>query len=1853
MQMSENGKSASENETTNQSSQQQFLLVGIGASAGGIQALKDFFEHVPANSDIAYVVILHLSPDYDSQLTAVLQTVCVLPVSKVTEKMHVEPNHVYVVPPNGSLKMAGRNIAVEQIHTIEERRAPIDIFFRTLADTTGPRAVAVVLSGTGADGSMGLKRVKENGGVVFVQNPREAEYSDMPRNAIATELVDEILNAAEIPNKIIAYKDHIGTVEIPITQEELEEKQQAALREIFTQLRIRTGHDFTNYKRATILRRIERRINVRGLYSLSEYAAFLRENPEETQALLKDLLISVTNFFRDKEAFAYLETHVIPNIVQQKTAENGVRAWVAGCATGEEAYSLAMLFHERLYNGNSVPPIQIFATDIDEAAIATAREGFYTLNDAADVSPDRLRRFFIPEAGGYRIKKELREMILFANHNVLKDAPFSKIDFISCRNMLIYLNGTAQNRVMETFHLALNPGGYLFLGSSESADGANDLFVVVNKEHNVFQSRHVTTRPIPVPDTSLPTAFHIKLPEQESKSVKATAEQENRVLTRISLADLHLRMLEQYAPPSLVINENHEVVHVSESAGQFLQVTGGEPSTNIFKMIKQELRPKLRTALYQAEQKRVNIEVKNLPVIADSETKIINLHVRPVFRKNDTARGFILIVFEPLDEKAVNNVVEVFTAAAEPVTLHLEEELTSLKNQLRLTNEQFEVQTEELKASNEELQAMNEELRSTTEELETSKEELQSINEELITVNQELKIKIEEVSQSNNDFLNLINSIDIGTVFLDRDFRVKLFTPAAREIFNLIQADIGRQLSDITSRLEYDDLLKDAETVLQKLQSVEHEVHTTDGRSYLMQIQPYRTAEDRIKGIVIVFINITQRRQAEEAKRATDERMHLIVESTKDYAIFTFSFSRCIDSWNTGAQAMFGYTEEEIIGKSGDILFTPEDREKGAPEYEAKKAQGTGRAENERWHLRKDGSRFYGSGVVAPLRDEAGNVIGFLKIMRDLTQQKHAEEALRTSEENLRLAIEAGNIGTCDWNYQAGEMHWNDIRFRMYGMEPVDKTMCVEELAQIIHPDDRAQAMGKMKTGIETTGTHTEEYRVVHPNGEVHWIMETGRVVEWQDSNPLRVISVLFDLTAQHQSQEALRESEERYRAIVSQTSVGIMRAEKNGLLVFLNEKSCAMLGLTPAEAAGKAIWEVTTPHDMEEQKRLYNRLVTEGLPFQYEKQLKRNNSTLFWASVSVAPIKDAHGKTQSAVAVVMDITGRKQAEEALRETMERFQYALRATKDVIWEIDYGKNHVWWSSMMQTLFGYSQYEVQHSIDWFQGLIHIDDRERVVKSFNEAVSGKEELWTDEFRYRQANGTYVYVMCRSYIIRNKEGKAIRMIGAMQDITERRKAEEAVRKSEERLRVTLESATDYVIITQNAEGIIEGWNSGAERIFGYKAAEVIGKPGNIIFTPEDQAAGAAKQEMEIARADGRAIDERWHLRKDGVRIFMSGVLAPIRNNNVVTGFVKVARDMTAQKQAEEALLAAQNSLNTALEAAKMGVWDMNFATGVMTRSAQHDQLLGYPTLQEEWSPEKAKRYMAEEDKAKFDEAYDNMISKGIFELEARVHHSNGNVCWVHYYGRVFKNEKGEPTHAAGVIFDITDRKSLEQKKDEFIGIASHELKTPVTSIKAYTEILYDQFVEAGDSESAIYLKKLNTQVDRLTHLIRDLLDATRISEGRLALNVSDVDINQLLRETTDELQNTAGKHAIKLNLQDIPSVQGDKERLQQVFVNLIANAIKYSPEANRVLVKTYQNNGNIHIEVQDFGIGMSPETQHKLFGRFFRSNDQNITTFPGLGLGLYISLQIVKQHKGTIKVQSEIGKGSVFTVVLPTVY
>jgi two-component system CheB/CheR fusion protein len=1099
------------------------IVVGIGASAGGIKAVKEFLEGIPDDSGMAFVVILHLSPEHESRLAEVLRGSTAMPVMQVNEAVAVKPNHVYVVPPDQSLSMVDGHLAVSARTRIEERRAPIDIFFRTLGESHHSRAVGVVLSGTGADGSMGLKRIKENGGLCFAQDPDEAEYSDMPRNSIATGIVDHVLPAREIPVKVHAFVQHLVRVQVAQEAPEHVSRAEEVLRDLFTHIRARTGHDFTNYKCPTLMRRIARRMAVNEARELTEYAAMVRDRPGELQALLKDLLISVTHFFRDAEAFDALETRVIPQLFHGKGEEDQVRVWVAGCATGEEAYSIGILLLEYAGTLASPPAVQVFATDLDSASIAAARHGLYSSNDAADVSPERLQKFFTKEQTAYRVRRDLRESVLFSHHDIIKDPPFSHLDLISCRNLLIYLNRPAQRRVMEVMHFALSPGRFLFLGSSESIEASSDLFAPFDKEAYLFQSRVLPDRVgLPVPWSGGAAAF------EELPALPTT---EGAPRERVLPVDLHHQVLEQYAPPSLLVNADHDILHLSATVGRYLEFAGGDPTLQVVKAVRPELRLELRSALYQAAQRRTPVEARHLRVrIADDRVIVVTVTVKPVFRPTGEGPPVFLVLFRE-EPDATTDVSEVVPVKPNETAQRLYDEVARLKAQLRTALERHDLQLEEHKSALEEQQAMYEELRSSSEELETSREELQSLNEELRTVNQELKIKVEEQTQANDDMQNLVAATEIGTIFLDRELRIKLFTPSIRSIFSLIPGDRGRPLSDINTVLAGagEALHQDVQRVLSTLERVERELPTSDGSWLMMRVHPYRTAEDRIDGAVLTFVDITERKRAADVVAASEERLQravevenvaitfftidgrlthannaflrmagctreqlareevrreygtppewlptvetaleqlrrtgrtepyereyaqpngvrrwvlcaatllapnqgvefmvditpvkrfeeqlqtsemrlqLMIESVTEYAIITMDANGRIDHWNAGAARMFGYDEGEILGQPASLMFTLEDRAGGLDREELREARDAGRASHERWHVRRDGSRFYTSGITAPIHDAHGRVRGYVKVARDLTDRKQSEDTLRDAHAALERRVE-------------------------------------------------------------------------------------------------------------------------------------------------------------------------------------------------------------------------------------------------------------------------------------------------------------------------------------------------------------------------------------------------------------------------------------------------------------------------------------------------------------------------------------------------------------------------------------------------------------------------------------------------------------------------------------------------------------------------------------------------------------------------------------------------------------------------------------------------------------------------------
>jgi len=873
-------------------------MVGLGGSAGSIPAMLAFFEKMPVDSGMVFVVVLHLLPDHESTLATLLQRATTMPVVQAKNSVKVAPNHVYVIPPGKHIATTDGHLRLTPLEPEYGKRVAVDLFFRTLADTHGPNSAAIVLSGADGDGATGIKRIKERGGLTIAQDPDEAEHSSMPRAAIGTGMVDWVLPVGEMPARLIEYhargqRLHLPPEEgpqpvesgVPIQKDEAE----VALRDILIFLRTRTGRDFSYYKRATILRRISRRMQVNSLDDLPAYLAFLRTNPGEAGALLQDLLISVTNFFRDREAFEALE-RMIPSLFLDKGPSDTVRVWVSACATGEEAYSIAMLLWEYSRTLEAPPLLQVFATDLDEVVIQTARQGLYPGTIATDVNEDRLRRFFVPDHRGYRIRREVREIVLFALHDLLKDSPFSRIDLVSCRNLLIYLNREAQRRAFEIFHFSLNPSGYLFLGSSESVGDGSSLFTTSDKKHRIYAPRVAARVPLPVPvgPSTLLRAMEaqekagngpflpdsLRHPETDpAKSQLFPSPPEIFDKDSASWGKLHFKLLEHLAAPSILVNEEQDIVHLSPKAGRFLQFSAGKVTRNLLQAVHPMLRIELRAAMYRASQSGGPVRAFRVPIETDGKRSDIDLSVQPA---GEIGANYFVIVFDeyPADGKGQ---IEHKNSDADAAN-QLELELEHTKNSLRVVVEQFEASTEELKASNEELQAMNEELRSATEELETSREELQSINEELTTVNQELKSKVEDLGQSNSDLHNLMGATAIATVFLDRELRITRFTPPAVDLFNFLLTDIGRPLTNLTPQLYYPELHADATHVLKTLIPIEREVRDPKDRRYLARIRPYRTIQDHIAGVVLTFVEVTALKRAEEALRRSEARYRAIIE---------------------------------------------------------------------------------------------------------------------------------------------------------------------------------------------------------------------------------------------------------------------------------------------------------------------------------------------------------------------------------------------------------------------------------------------------------------------------------------------------------------------------------------------------------------------------------------------------------------------------------------------------------------------------------------------------------------------------------------------------------------------------------------------------------------------------------------------------------------------------------------------------------------------------------------------------------------------------------------------------------------
>ena len=956
--------------TKSKSINHNFPVAGIGASAGGLEALEVFFENTPTNSGIAYIIIQHQDPSHVSLLPELLQKKTTMKVNLVTDGMKVKPNSIYIIPHNKSMSILNSTLLLFDPIEPTGFRLPIDLFFRSLATDKKENSIAIILSGMGSDGSLGIKAIKENNGIVLVQKPDTAKFNSMPQFATESVEADIIAPAEELPSKLIAFLENRPKITTIKTEDDFKN----SLEKIISLLRETSGNDFSMYKKNTFLRRIERRKEVHQIATLKNYVRFLQENTHECEILFKELLIGVTAFFRDTDVWEKLKQVVFPEILSRFPKNYVMRAWVTGCSTGEEAYSLAIIFREIMAQNNNPKNIslQIFATDLDKEAIEKARKGYFNFNISSDVSPERLQHYFTLEGDGFRINNAVREMIVFAPQNVTNDPPFTKLDFISCRNMLIYMETELQKKVIKLFNYSLNPNGVLLLGTSETIGNNADLFKEIDTKLKIFQRKSS----IQISELiDFPSSFNY------TKIVKTDKPNSTKQVENIqTLADQFL--LHKFVPPSVLVNEKGDILYISGRTGKYLEPVAGKANWNVHSMAREGLNHELLSAFHEALQHHKPVTIHNIKVTSNEGYSYVNLMVQRI--ENPLAiKDMIMIVFMEVNPytETENTITKNGSKITNAKQIELEKDLQRCREEIHTLQEEMETSQEELKATNEELQSTNEELQSTNEELTTSKEEMQSLNEELQTVNSELQLKISDYIRSNDDMKNLLNSTEVATLFIDRGLNIRKYTDQVTKIFKIRNTDIGRPFTDLVTDLKYPEIEEHSKQVTKSLVFKENAIETTDGKWFNVRIMPYRTIDDHIDGLVITFTDITTYKNLEVKLKESEERFKISLQNTP---ISVFNQDKnLVYTWIHNPY--INLKPEEIIGKKDEDFLSQEYASK--LKVIKKNVLNTGKGINTPLELSVNNINYSYTLFIDALKDSKGNIIGITGATWDNSKQ--------------------------------------------------------------------------------------------------------------------------------------------------------------------------------------------------------------------------------------------------------------------------------------------------------------------------------------------------------------------------------------------------------------------------------------------------------------------------------------------------------------------------------------------------------------------------------------------------------------------------------------------------------------------------------------------------------------------------------------------------------------------------------------------------------------------------------------------------------------------------------------------------
>ncbi len=1584
-------------------SQNLFPVVGIGASAGGLDAFKKLIATIPEDSGMAYILVQHLHPQHDSALPEILQKISKIPVIEISDNVKVSPNNIYVIPSNKML------IATDGILKLSPREAknkinlPINVFFSSLADVHQAHAIGVILSGTGADGTAGLKDIKDNGGLTLAQDPSTSSYDGMPQNAIDAGIVDFIMAPEKISEKLMELRqvftidavDGSGTVKDKINED--------GFRQILALLRVRVGVDFNFYKQTTVRRRIIRRMLMLHLESIKQYVGYLKENKTELDVLFQDLLIPVTSFFRDSATFNTLCETVFPEILKNKQANVPLRFWIAGCSTGQEAYSIAMCLHEYMSEHISTIKVQIFATDLSEIAIKKARNSVYSKKELEGVSKRRLELFFNKIDGHYQVKKSVRDMCIFAVHNFVKDPPFAKMDFISCRNVLIYLEPFLQKKALNLFHYALNDKGILLLGKSETTGSTADVFIPYGKKDKYFIKKSVTGKFINLNAERREITYNDKSYFMRIKEGKTEDFQKN--------ADDVL--LQRYTPVGVVVNEQYDIVEFRGATGEYLEPLSGRASLNVMKMAKEGLSFEIRNALHQVKTTKESFIREGIPINAGK--KIVTLEVVPLLNTLDL--HFLILFRNTIDFVSNEEIIEKghLNPSAESKDilnriLQLEKELAQAREDMRSITEEQEAANEELQSSNEELLSGSEELQSLNEELETSKEELQSTNEELITVNQELYERNEELNQSRRLAEATLIVLHEPLLVLDKNFMVKSANNAFYKIFDITEdKTIGKNLFTLQGNSwDIPELRKELSKGQQnKGHRVDVEITftfpTMGERIICVNIQPMNR-ENGEQLVLLALDDITLRKNAEKllasaaigVLKSHDILYSFLMETPALFAILK------------GPDHVFGFANHQYLQYTGN-------------------------------------------------RDILG---------------KRLVEALPEMKEQ-----------------------------------------------EFVHIIDQVYQTGVSYIGTEMPALITQKdgtIKQVFINVNYQAIKNKQGIIEG-------ILVFAYDVTELIVNRKHLKRNADMIESMYmySTAYMGTLMGP-DYTYTFVNESYQKLFGTR--QLVGKPIFEALPELAGQGFDTIFKNVLTTG-------EIFLGNEILIWLAYdeglepaeryfnfSYQPIFDEDNQITGILIFGYEVTEQLLARRMRQEAADRFKTLAEAlpqkmnTTDGEGNIDY---------LNQQWFDYTQmnFEQLKESGWHK-MIHPEDLPSTIEKWQHSLNTGEEFNIEE-RFLRYDGVYHWHLSRGVAQKDNNGKIVSWITTHTDIDEQKQAAESIRLAEEFSRSVLQSSPDCV--------------------------KVLDKDGLIIFTNTNGLCQLEVDDFEVIK------NKHW-----------GDMWGQENKPTIDAALVKAFGGNTAQFQ------------------------------------AYCPTIKGTPKW---W----------------------DIIITPLFS-------SNRTV-----------------TQLVSVSRDITDRVKLEQKKDEFISIASHEMKTPLTTAKAYLQLL--EMSLQDDDSSILYAKKASNSVERLNSLITELLDASKIQNGQLNYNITNFNFSDMVKNTIEDIGHSFSSHQIIMQGKISTIFRGDENRLQQVLINLLTNAIKYAPNVFEVLVNVKEDEHKLTVSVTDKGIGMSKNHLEKVFDRYYRVQEHAIQ-FQGLGIGLYISYDIVIRHGGTMWVESELDKGSTFYFTLPLI-